>query len=112
MVTTRCECSPRMTGLPMPVVMEMERSPGVPCSVSPSEAPWAVRRVAPPTTVAGRVLRRVVVATGVAVTWTVGRGDAGRESAGGRRRALLSACWAAAGGVATATAPNMRKARA
>jgi hypothetical protein len=92
----------------MPVVMEMERSPGVPCSVSPSEAPWAVRRVAPPKTVAGRVLRRVVVATGVAVTWTVGRGAGGRVSPRGVLRALLSAAWEKAGAGATARAPRIR----
>ncbi len=59
-----------MTGLPMPVVIEMERSPGVPWSVSPMDAPCAVRSALPPPTVAGWVLRSACVATALAETCT------------------------------------------
>jgi hypothetical protein len=97
-----------MTGLPMPVDMEMERSPGVPCSVSPREAPWAVRSALPPTTVTGRVLRSAAVATGLADTWMVGSGAGRAESAGGGWRFTVSATWAARAVGTAARAPTAR----
>ena len=71
-VTTRLLVSPRMTGLPMPVVMESDRMPGICCSVSPSEAELARRSSAPVRRAVGCAMRRASVATAVAVTCSVG----------------------------------------
>jgi hypothetical protein len=82
-----------MTGLPMPVLMESDRTPGMSSMVSPSEAPWARRSVAPPSTAVGWATRRVSVATAEAVTCMVG---SVRALSGRGRAAVSGRAWAAA----------------
>ena len=57
-----------MTGLPIPVVMESDRTPGMSSMVSPSEAPWVRRRAVPSRMAVGWATRRASVATADAVT--------------------------------------------
>ena len=69
-VTMRLCVRPRITGLPMPVVIESERTPGSCSSASPTAAPCARRSSAPPTTDTGCGASSTRVALSVAVTCT------------------------------------------